>query len=305
MMKIFSLLCLLSYSSLIFANEKINVVTTTHEIAWLVEKIAPAERFSVQVLISGYEDIHYLDALPSHVQRVSRADILCFAGLGLEVGWLPRVIARAGNPKVRSGRPGHCEVGQAVNVIKTVEGEIDRSMGDVHAQGNPHFWTSPVEMKNVATYLKNVLLAHVNHSEDKEEIEKNYKKLKTTLSKLYHQVSARIQQHSQAQQIKIFQYHDEFNYFARDFGILALETLEEVPGIPPSAARIVHIAQLAKKKDISFLLAAPFHPRRHLARFQELSGVKFKTYPMMMNQDSPYNDYVDYINGLAETFVNE
>ena len=120
------------------ALAKIKVVATLPDVAEVVRAIGGTE-VDVNTLLSGSEDPHYADARPDYILKVSRADVVCAIGLDLEIGWLPKVLDKSGNAKVQSGGTGFCELGHTVKPLEVPTGVIDRSLGDVHPHGNPHF----------------------------------------------------------------------------------------------------------------------------------------------------------------------
>ena len=150
-------LFLLLYSNLLWAELK--VVTTTPDLAWLVDSIGK-KRVSAISLLNGSEDPHFVDAMPSWIAKASRADVFCLVGLELEVGWVPKVLERSANPKIQPGGKGYCEVGKFVKALEVPKGKIDRSMGDVHASGNPHYHLGPEQFKNAAKGVFEVLVTN-------------------------------------------------------------------------------------------------------------------------------------------------
>ncbi|MBT3604981.1 MAG: zinc ABC transporter solute-binding protein [Candidatus Latescibacteria bacterium] len=118
---------------------KINVVTTTTDLAAIVKEIG-GEEVSVQAIAKGYQDPHYVQAKPSYMRVMNRADLLVYVGLELEVGWLPLLIQGARNPQIMPGAVGHLDASVGVRRLDVPTGGVDRSMGDVHPEGNPHYW---------------------------------------------------------------------------------------------------------------------------------------------------------------------
>ena len=132
-----------------FAAAEIRVVTTTTTLRSITERIA-AGRVRVESVAKGPQDPHFVEAKPSYTVRLREADLLVAIGLDLEIGWLPNVIRGARNPKVAPGGPGHLEAGALVRAIEIPAGKVDRSQGDVHPLGNPHFVLDPVRAAEAA-----------------------------------------------------------------------------------------------------------------------------------------------------------
>src|SRR5690606_29641281 len=128
------------------------------ELAWLVKQVGD-EYVEAVPLLEGTENPHYVDAVPKFIAEVAGADMVVLVGLDLEVGWLPKVLSRSGNAKVQPGGKGYVEAGSAVTVLDVPQGKVDRSMGDVHPSGNPHFWLSPGALAQAAAPVTNTLIA--------------------------------------------------------------------------------------------------------------------------------------------------
>lgn len=280
------------------AQEKIKVVTTTNELRWLVEEIG-RDRVEVESLLSGHEDPHYIDAVPSYIQKVSRADIVCSIGFSLEVGWLPKVLSRSGNSRVQSSGSGNCEVSDTVEVIKEHHGEVNRSMGDVHSEGNPHFWLSPPHMIQASESIFNALVAKEHQSS--EYFLENKNQLKKKLEKITEEVASIFSDFSK--EIKISEYHKDFTYFFKTFGLTSGGPIEEVPGVPPSAGRIARVALGAKEDGTHMAIATMNHPKRHMERFSSISSLPFLRHPVMMRDSGEYSDYRHLLTSLATSIV--
>ena len=138
------------------ANAKINVVTTTTDLADLVRQIG-GPHVTVQSITKARQDPHYVKAKPSLMVKLRRADLLVSVGLDLETGWLPRLIRGSRNPKIRSGEPGNLKVGGFIKAIG-IPTAIDHSHGHVHAHGNPHFWLDPVQFKKIVSTVTKRLM---------------------------------------------------------------------------------------------------------------------------------------------------
>ena len=273
---IFSLLLL---AQLGFA--KINVVVTLPEVAQIAQSIG-GDKVSVRSLLSGLTDPHYTDAKPSYILAARDADILCFIGLDLESGWLPKVIEKAANPKIALGAPGHCDLGKVVDVIDKPSGKTSRAEGHFHSQGNPHYNISLLRLTQVARGLGGILAkvdsANASHYlQQAQALSKNFEELHQKLK-------------AEVSKGPVLQYHQEFSYFFADYGIENLGSLEEKPGLPPSLPRIAAVADLAKKKKVRVLLANPQAPKASLEKFSELSGIPYAIVPSYLPQGQKIED---------------
>lgn len=258
------------------AFAKIHAVATTNDIAWILYRIA-GEDIDVKVLAKPGDNYHFIDARPDYILSVSRSDILCKIGAELEIGWLPKVIDRAANIKVMSGGSGDCDLSRAVNILEKPTSKVDRSMGDVHASGNPHFWLSPIEM---AASSKEVLEKLISIDPTKTAIfKKNRENLVADLIKFHKKMKDEIKDFSSR---KVIEYHKNFVYFLNAYGFSSIGSIEEISGVSPSAARLGKIALEAKKNEVQFAFATDHDPKNILKRFSELSGIPVHIFPVSL-----------------------
>lgn len=265
------LICLfLSLSSLnyLIANE-LKVVCSTSDLAWLAKKIGK-EKVTVTALSDGNDNPHYLDVTPKCVRLVSDADILCFVGLELEVGWLPKVIQKSGNSKVKLDQIGCCDCSAYVQVLEKPNGPVDRSMGDVHPGGNPHYQLDPQQMVHAGKAILETLLK--NRPEEKDFFNKNFENLSAELAKLTTILKDKTKNSGK---IKVTQYHKELSYLIASLDLDSFESIEKVPGVSPSAERLYTFGQECKKNEVKLCLASIHSPNNKLKKFKSISQVPY------------------------------
>ncbi len=267
---IFSLI----FSAICFA--KLVAVATTPDVAWLVKQIG-GDEVDVQALARPNDNYHLVEARPDFVLKLARADIFCQVGAELEIAWAPKILEKAANPKLLSGVGGECDLSKAVTLIEKPTAKIDRSMGDSHAAGNPHYWLSPVEMKRAAQIIQERLISLA--PEHKEKFLENHKKTTVSLESTFQSVKAML---SPISGKTFIQYHKEFSYFASAYGLKIVGTIEEIPGVSPSASRIATAAADAKKESAHLILASSANPIAILKKFSEASGIKFVALPISL-----------------------
>jgi zinc/manganese transport system substrate-binding protein len=277
------------------AEDRVRVVTTIPELAWVAEKIG-GDQVIAKSLLRGTEDPHYVDALPDFVRRVADADIVCFVGADLEVGWLPKVLSRSGNKTVQNGGAGFCDASRTVELVEKPHGPIDRSMGDVHPGGNPHYWLSPPHLAEAAREIVQAMSRA--RPEKKEFFRKNFLEVTRKLNELVQSEQVKLKKNSGA----LLEYHKEFVYLFKAYGLTSLGTLEQIPGREPSARRIADIAILAKDSKARLLVAGPFAPGSALSKFTELSGVPTIKVPTLLkaNRDGTPEDYISNHRALID-----
>lgn len=277
-------------STLVFSAEHpIPVITSTTDLAWAVKQIGGGH-VEVNGLLKGTENPHYVDAIPEFIRLASEAKAAFVIGLDLEVGWMPKVLSRSGNAQIQPGGKGYCETGKAVQVLEKPQGGVDRSMGDVHPAGNPHFWLSPKHLGQAAQAISETLSTiDPVHAKDYQE------NLKTFLQKMEHI------QFKNANKLKaalgtptepvLLEYHKEFSYFLETYGLKSLGSIEEKPGVAPSAGRLAEIALQGKGANLKFVLAADTAPKKTLERFSEISGIPVVVIPMSVQPFGKLSSY--------------
>ena len=279
------------------AVARLKVVTSTTDIKWLVEKIG-GDKVEVESLLGGFEDPHYVDAMPHFMGKAARADIFCLVGMSLEIGWVPKVLSRSGNKKIQPGGKGYCETGLKVEALGVPVGKIDRSGGDVHPEGNPHFHLGPQAFLSGGRVVLEVL-AGMDPSHT-EFYAANFKNLKKELMRLKSKVSEILRP---LKKKRVVEYHREFTYFLKEFGLENDGSLEEIPGIPPSAARLAHMILKSKKRDVVLLMASEMSPRKTIKKFRESSRIPVVTLPLSISPRDGFRTYPDLLISMAKKMV--
>lgn len=267
-----------------------SVVTTLPEFAWIVHNLNPDTK--VVNLLQGNEDPHFVDASPSFVFKVAKAKLLIKNGMQLEMGWLPVVTQQSGNEAVQLGGKGHCDASQNVNKVGVIA-NYDRSMGDVHPVGNPHYTLSLVEMKSVIkTIAKCMERVGLEYSKDKyTELLAKFDAQIANVKKLLKPIKMK----------KFMVYHTEFNYFLRDFDLISVGSLEEVPGVLPSAVYLAKTAKKAMDEKVSLVLASNVSPERYLNKFKDISSINYvKAQMHPLSSDDYLKHYENFINELVD-----
>src|SRR5687768_3193524 len=146
---------LLGFGSIAEAK-KLNVVTTTQDLASITREIG-GNRVEVSSIAKGYQDPHFVEAKPSFLLKLRKAEMLVVVGLELEIAWLPPLIDQSRNANIRPGGKGFLDVSQGVEILDRPSGAVNRSMGDIHAMGNPHYWLEPGNAIRVAIQVQRKL----------------------------------------------------------------------------------------------------------------------------------------------------
>jgi zinc/manganese transport system substrate-binding protein len=237
------------------ASAALRVFSCEPEWAALVAELA-GDHAEVSTATTAQQDPHYIQARPSLIARMRRADLVVCTGAELEVGWLPVLMARGGNPKVKPGTDGYFEAANFVPMLEVPQ-RLDRAEGDIHPRGNPHIQLDPRNIQRIATAL-NERLAKLDpaHAED-------YRK---RLDDFTQRWLAAIQRwEKQAEPLKgmpIVVHHESWIYLNQWLGLKQIGTLEPKPGVPPSSSHLAELLETLKVTPAKAVIRAPFQDAR-------------------------------------------
>ncbi len=265
---LWTVVCLLVWASPVVA--KLNVVATLPWIGSLAGEIGK-DRIRVTTLVKPDQDPHYVEAKPSMILEVRRADLLMFNGLELEIGYLPVLVESSRNPMIQPGNPGYFDCSQFVEVIEKPEA-VSRSMGDVHPLGNPHYHLSPKNIYRVTTGITEIMA-----STDPGNASFYRANLAAWQDKFKEKEKQRGEYSLKGK--KFIAYHKFFEYLAHESGFQILGYVEPKPGIPPSAGWVERIIELAKRMKPDAILTTSYYGTREVAFLSQKSGVKYIVVP--------------------------
>jgi len=277
--------------------KRIHVVATTPDLAALAREIG-GDAVEVKALAKPTEDPHFVDAKPSHIVTLNRADVLIEGGAELEIGWLPALLESARNDKIAPGAPGRISASQGVRMLE-IPTSFDRAHGDVHALGNPHFLLDPVNAKLVVAQIANHL-SQVDPA-SAELFKANLKAFNTTLDAKFAEWQRRLAPYRGA---NIVTYHKDFVYFAERFGLEVVENLEPKPGIAPSPAHLAKVISLMRADNAHIILVQPFQNRKTaetVARQTDAVVLDVSQQPGAVKDTDTYFQLMDYIVNTMAT----
>ena len=276
---------------------RLNVVATTPDLASLARAIG-GDQVDVKVLAKPTEDPHFVDAKPSHIVTLNRADVLIEGGAELELGWLPPLLESSRNGKIASGAPGRVVASQGIEMLE-IPVNFDRSKGDVHALGNPHFLIDPVRAKAVAAHIAEQL-AKVQPA-SAETFRNNLKTFDTALDAKYAQWQKQLEPFKGA---KIVSYHRDFVYLAKRFDLVILETLEPKPGIAPSPAHLAEVISTMRRENARVILVQPYQNRKTAETVARQTGAVVLDTPQQPGAVPGTDTYLSLMDRLITTLVN-
>jgi zinc/manganese transport system substrate-binding protein len=234
------------------ADVKVNIVTTTEDLASLARAVG-GDRVTVEALARGYQDPHFVEAKPSFILKLQKADLLIVVGRELEIGWLPPLIQQSRNARIQPGAEGYLDASQGVRILEFPTTQVTRAMGDVHPQGNPHYWLDPENGRIVARTIAGKLSQF--RSGDRAYFEQQ---LAAFNSRLTGAVKKWTDQMAPFKGTKIVTYHRSFPNFADRFGLDIVGYVEPRPGIPPSPSHTLELIQQMKQQNVKLILVEPY-----------------------------------------------
>lgn len=237
------------------AGAKLNIVATTPDFA-AVARVIGGDAVEITTLARPTEDPHFVEAKPSLILKLNRADVLIEGGAELEAGWLAPLLQGARNPRVAPGTPGRILCNQGIQMLE-VPAALDRSEGDIHAAGNPHYMTDPANAQIVANHLAEALCQI-----DPKSSEIYRANLKTFTDQLWAKMEEWRKQLAPYQGRHVVAYHNSWPYFAKRFGLKIELFLEPKPGLPPTPAHLAGVIARMKDEQARVIFVEPYLDRR-------------------------------------------
>ena len=277
----------------LFAQAKVRIVSTTQDPAALARAVG-GDRVSVLALAKGYQDPHFLDAKPSFMVELNRADLVLAIGLELEIGYLPSLLTGARNPKIRPGQPGFLDLSTAVTPLD-VNPTADRSQGDVHPTGNPHYWLDPENGRRMAKAIAERLAAL--DPEGREAYAANLAAFERTLDE---KAPVWAQRLAPLKGKPIVTFHASWTYFAKAYDLRVVEYVEPKPGIPPSANHTVDVIKRMKADGAKVILVENFYDTRVPKLIAgKVDGATVVTVPNSVGGEDSIKSYFDLFDRLT------
>ncbi len=267
---------------------QLNVAVSYPYIGAIVEQIG-AEHVEVTVLAKGNWDPHFVVPRPSLIAKLRRSDALIMNGAQLEIGWLPPLIRRASNRAVMPNADSFLNLSHQVSLIQKPQ-NVDRSMGDVHPEGNPHFHLDPHNIpllaQSIAKFLGRLDTEHT------QEYEINFKQFDRTWRTHMQRWKAIMQD---KEGMEVVQFHDSLAYFNQAYGLKTVGTIEPLPGIPPSSRHTLELINLMNKKHVRCILHDVYHSTKTAEFITAKTGAKLVIIPHDVGA-------LDSIHSLVELF---
>jgi zinc/manganese transport system substrate-binding protein len=276
--------------------DKIRVVTTIPDLKALTEEVG-GKLVDVDALARGTQNAHELEMRPSLMLKLRRADILIENGLDLD-SWADVAVQSANNPNIVRGAPGRVDVSRGIRVLEVPSTRVDRSMGDVHPLGNPHYSLDP-GMAPIVT--QNIVDALARLAPDRRaELERNRQSF---LSRLDEAMARWTRAMEPLKGAKVVVYHPQWIYLLTRFGLVQAATLEDRPGIPAAPAHVSRIIRQMRDEQIKVLIVEPWNDLKLANRVAEEAGAKAVVLASMVGGVKGADSYIGAIDHNVNTLV--
>ena len=234
------------------ARAELNVVATTQDLAAIAQEVG-GDKIKVTPLAKGYQDPHFVEAKPSFVLTLNRADLLIVVGRDLEIGWLPPLITQSRNARIQPGSNGYLDPSQSAKILELPTGAITRAMGDVHPLGNPHYWLDPENGRRIAQAIKDRLSQlDAPNAAYYAQREADFGRRLTEAQQRWKAKMAPYKG------VKVITYHRSWANFADAFGLDVIGYVEPKPGIPPTPQHTLDVMNAMKAQNVTLILVEPY-----------------------------------------------
>ncbi|HEV7990377.1 MAG TPA: metal ABC transporter substrate-binding protein [Gemmatimonadaceae bacterium] len=270
------------------AQAQLKVVTSTTDL-YDIAKSVGGNKIVASHIGEGYQDPHFIDAKPSFVLQLRNADVWAFVGLDLEIGWMPLLLDGARNPKIRQGGSGYVDASTAIRVLDTPQGNVDRSMGDVHPLGNPHYWLDPENGRRIARLFQ-TKFSQLDPS-NASTYAANEKAFESRLNAAEQGWAADL---ATIRGKPVVAWHTSWRYFAEYNKMNIVAFMEPKPGVPPSPSHLYTVIQTVKRTGAKAIIMEPFYDRKVADLVAKQTGIKVLMLPPSVGgiRGANVNDYV-------------
>src|ERR671921_2114959 len=238
------------------AHAQLKVVTSTTDL-YDIAKAVGGDKITATHIGEGYQDPHFIEAKPSFVLQLRNADVWAFVGLDLEIGWMPLLLDGARNPKIRLGGSGYVDASKAIRVLDTPQGNVDRSQGDVHPLGNPHYWLDPENGKRIARLFQQKFTqldpgGAATYAANEKAFEARLDAAERSWAPQLAKIKGK----------PVVAWHTSWRYFAEYNGMNIVGFMEPKPGVPPSPSHLAGLIATMKRTGARVIVMEPFYDRK-------------------------------------------
>jgi zinc/manganese transport system substrate-binding protein len=267
------------------ARAALKVLTATQDLASIAQEVG-GDKIKVDALAKGYQDPHFVEAKPSFVLLLNKADLLIVVGRDLEIGWLPPLITQSRNAKIQPGAQGYLDASLTAKILELPTGQITRAMGDVHPLGNPHYWLDPENGRRVAKAIQAKLSemdgANAAYYQQREA---DFEQRLTAAEQRWRS------QMASYKGLKVVTYHRSWPNFADAFGLDVVGYVEPKPGIPPTPQHTLDVINAMKAQNVKIIMVEPYFDLKTPNSIAANTGAKVLVMPPSVGGVPAASDY--------------
>jgi ABC-type Zn uptake system ZnuABC Zn-binding protein ZnuA len=278
------------------ADRPLRVLTTLPDL-WSITRAIVGDLGRVEVATRPGQNPHDLEIRPSQILLVKRAEILVRNGLE-EDAWIDPVVESSGNPRLLRGSASVIEASQGIALLKIPSGRVDRSLGDVHPSGNPHFTLDPGIMPTVTAPIADGLARlrpdlagtlDANRRDFLARVEARFQRWRELLAP--HRGT------------RVVSYHDSWPYFYRAYGLIELGVIEDRPGVPPTPQHLVSLIRQMKEQGARLVVLESWYPRDAAAAVARAAGAKLVVIPQSPGAVPGTSDYIAHMDHVVDALA--
>jgi zinc/manganese transport system substrate-binding protein len=277
--------------------QKLRIVTSTTDLHDIAHAVG-GTRVSAMSIAAGYQDPHFVEAKPSFALQLGKADVFAYVGLDLEIGWMPTLLDAARNRHINRGGRGDVDVSRVIPVLD-VRPTADRSMGDVHPRGNPHYWLHPENGKRIARLFRDKFSEL--DAEGARTYATNTARFEARIDSLTRALAPQL---ATIRNQPVVAYHTSWRYFQEFTGMNIVGFIEPKPGVPPSPSHLAGLVQEMKRTRTKVIIMEPFYDRKMPDFVARNTGAKVLVLPPSVQGIKGIDNYLklmDYnVRQLAE-----
>jgi ABC-type Zn uptake system ZnuABC Zn-binding protein ZnuA len=289
---------LLMWTGPVWAQGRLNVMTTTEDLASIAREVG-GDRATVDSIARGYQDPHYVEAKPSFIFRLQRADLLIVVGRELEAGWLPPLTLQSRNAKIQPGASGYLDASLQARILDIPAGQITRAMGDVHPLGNPHYWLDPENGRVIAQAIA-AKLSELRPG-DRAYFDQRLADFTARLTEAQKRWMSLLAPY---RGVKVVTYHRSFTNLAERFGLDVIGYVEPRPGIPPSPQHTLDLINEMNRQNVKIILVEPYFDLRTPNAIGRQTGAQVVVLPPSVGGSEDVSDYFRLFNNAVNLLVN-
>jgi len=279
-------------------EEKLHVVTTIETFADFARRVG-GDEVEVQSLSHGYQDPHFVEAKPNLVVILNRADLLIRVGLDLEIGWLPPLVVGSRNARIQRGQSGDLDLSTMIDPLDIPTTKVDRSQGDIHPLGNPHYWLPPVNAVRCARGIRDRLadLRPQRKAYFDEQFRKFVDDLKAAATRW--ETEAR-----PLSGLKVVTYHKSWSYVSRWLRLVEVGYIEDRPGIPPSPSHLAQLIETVRIQGVRMIIVESFYNRSIAENVADKAGAKVVPSPSDVGATPAIKTYFDLVDAFLRGLLD-